>query len=241
MMLKLVLEDGWEIPLNIRDDIGREISAVIPMVSRLEKWKEEIYFETELQLEVERLVNRVERGDFAYWPPGRALCLFYGISQPYTPVEIIGEALGSLDFLSDIESGTIVRLETYEDYNEVKEICEILRGLGYKAASRKDDEGVISIALNIYYGNERVGVDLFPEEYGIYVESDSLAKYERTVPERVAVRKMRKLIKDTSGNIRLDLNERDMLCLSACCKSLRELPELLNEFKRCIEVLKDYI
>jgi len=241
MMFKLILENGWEIPLSVRDDIGEKMLTITPIISRLIKWKEEVYFETDLELEVEELTSRVKRGDFAYWPPGKALCLFYGVSQPYTPLRIIGESIGTIGFLRDVESESIVRVEVYQDYDEVKEVCAFLRNLGYEAASRKDDEGFVSVVLNVCCKNVKIGVDLFVETYGIYVESDDIAAYEGTLAEKVVLWNVRKNINERSRRVRLDLNERFMLCLSACCENLKELPELLNEFKNCIGVLKGYI
>ena len=237
----MVLENGWEVPLDVNDRVSKRIMSLIPITSRLIRWKEEVYFETELELELKELTGHVKRGDFAYWPPGKALCLFYGISQPYTPLIIIGEAIGTLSFLRDVEEGSIVKVDIYRDYENVKEVCNYLRKLGYKVASRSDDEGFISVSLNMCYEEIRLGLDIFVEEYGIYVESDELASYNRTLPEKETLHKIRDIIGKHAKKVRLDLNERSMLCLSACCSNLKELPELLNKFKECIKALNSYI
>jgi hypothetical protein len=59
----------------------------------------EIYTEPiPIKTEEENAKSVVELYDVAYWPPGQALCLFYGPTplskdeiKPYSPVNIIGK------------------------------------------------------------------------------------------------------------------------------------------------------
>ncbi len=46
----------------------------------------------------------------AYWPPGKALCLFFG-QQPYSPVNIVGQLDGDPDVLGEVQDGEPVRVE----------------------------------------------------------------------------------------------------------------------------------
>ena len=53
--------------------------GTLPIESRASLWGEEIYFPISLSAEGEPDAREeVEVGDVAYWPPGDALCLFFG-------------------------------------------------------------------------------------------------------------------------------------------------------------------
>jgi len=42
---------------------------------------------------------------------GNALCIFFGGSQPYSPINIIGKIGKNLEFFSEVKSGTKIRVE----------------------------------------------------------------------------------------------------------------------------------
>jgi hypothetical protein len=46
----------------------------------------------------------------AYWPPGKALCLFFG-QQPYSPVNIAGRIDGDPSVLAAVRDGDAIRVE----------------------------------------------------------------------------------------------------------------------------------
>jgi hypothetical protein len=74
-------------------------------------WKEEIYFEIPLKLGEEKAKPTVETGTIAFWPMGSALCIFYGKSQPYSPVSVLGKITKNLELFSQVKSGTRIRVE----------------------------------------------------------------------------------------------------------------------------------
>ena len=49
-------------------------------------------------------------GAVAYWPPGKAICFFFG-QQPYSPVNLVGEVEGDPGVLSEVADGDAVRVE----------------------------------------------------------------------------------------------------------------------------------
>jgi len=83
----------------------------LPVEGRAAVWKEEIYFEIPIKMGEEKAKPAVETGSIAYWPMGSALCVFYGKSQPYSPVSILGKVTKNLDVFKQIKSGTRVRVE----------------------------------------------------------------------------------------------------------------------------------
>ncbi len=82
-----------------------------PIEGRAAQWKEEVYFETPIKMGEEKAKPVVEMGTIAFWPMGSAICIFYGKSQPYSPVNIIGKVTDNLDVFKQIKSGTKIRVE----------------------------------------------------------------------------------------------------------------------------------
>ena len=83
----------------------------LPLEGRAALYKEEIYFELPLKMGEEKAKPKVEKGAIAYWPMGGALCIFYGESQPYSPVSILGKITKNLEIFSQVRSGTRIRVE----------------------------------------------------------------------------------------------------------------------------------
>ena len=83
----------------------------LPVEGRAALWKEEVYFEIPIKMGEEKAKPTVETGTIAFWPMGSALCIFYGKSQPYSPVSILGKITSNLDFFKQVKSGTTIKVE----------------------------------------------------------------------------------------------------------------------------------
>jgi hypothetical protein len=55
-----------------------KLIEALPLESDVMTWGDELYFEIPVVMGAENAKERVRKGDIAYWPPGRALCIFYG-------------------------------------------------------------------------------------------------------------------------------------------------------------------
>jgi len=98
----------------VRHLAPRTVDAIVkklPIDGRAALWKEEIYFEIPVKMGEEKSKSKVETGTIAYWPMGSALCIFYGKSQPYSPVNIVGQVTKNLELFREVKSGTRVRVE----------------------------------------------------------------------------------------------------------------------------------
>jgi hypothetical protein len=84
----------------------------LPIEGRAALWKEEVYFETPIKMGEEKAKASVEAGTIAFWPMGSAICVFYGNSQPYSPVSILGKVTANLDLFKQVKSGTKIRFES---------------------------------------------------------------------------------------------------------------------------------
>jgi hypothetical protein len=82
----------------------------LPIEGRAALWKEEVYFETPIKMGEEKAKGTVEKGTIAFWPMGSALCIFYGESQPYSPVNVLGKINSNLELFRNVKSGTTIKV-----------------------------------------------------------------------------------------------------------------------------------
>jgi len=87
------------------------ITRKLPIEGRAALYKEEIYFEVPLKMGEEKAKPTVEQGTIAFWPMGSAICVFYGKSQPYSPVSILGKITNNLEIFKQVKSGTRIRVQ----------------------------------------------------------------------------------------------------------------------------------
>jgi hypothetical protein len=122
MRLKLVFERAGTVVVELTGENPRTIEALrraLPFESRARRWGDEVYFETPAVAGEEKASELVNVGDVAYWPPGRALCLFFGPTpisgpgeiRPASPVNVIGRVVEGLETLRKVVSGERVRVE----------------------------------------------------------------------------------------------------------------------------------
>jgi len=83
----------------------------LPVESTAKRWGDEVYFEIPVELGEEDPQAEVSSGTVGYWPPGKALCFFFG-QQPYSPVNVVGEIEGDPSALSRVGDGEAVRVES---------------------------------------------------------------------------------------------------------------------------------
>ncbi|MCL2691604.1 MAG: cyclophilin-like fold protein [Candidatus Bathyarchaeota archaeon] len=83
----------------------------LPIASRIALYKEEVYFEIPIKMGEEKAKSTVEMGAIAFWPMSSALCIFYGTSQPYSPVSILGKITKNLELFKNAKSGTTIKVE----------------------------------------------------------------------------------------------------------------------------------
>ena len=87
----------------------------LPFTVGINLWGEEIYTdESPISQNEENAKDLLDLNDVAYWPTGKAICLFYGPTpigkkgeiKPYSPVNVIGKIINpDKKILSNIEDG----------------------------------------------------------------------------------------------------------------------------------------
>ena len=89
----------------------------LPLEASANTWGDEIYFRVAVQVdEVDGASDVVDMGVLAYWPPGQALCLFFGRTpasrgdeiRAASAVNVIGSVEGDATVLKHVESGARV-------------------------------------------------------------------------------------------------------------------------------------
>ena len=113
--IKFVLENiGIAEGELVRIRSPRTVDAIIralPIEGRAALWQEEVYFDIPVRLGSEKASSIVEKGTLGYWPMGSAFCIFWGETQPYSPVNIIGKVTKDLDLFKKVKSGNKIKIE----------------------------------------------------------------------------------------------------------------------------------
>ncbi|MFH1732630.1 MAG: cyclophilin-like fold protein [Planctomycetota bacterium] len=91
-------------------ETARQILDALPLEGAANVWGDEIYFEIPVTTGEENPQADAPSGTVAYWPPGSALCIFFG-QTPYSPVNVVGEIDGDETLLSKVGSGDTVAVE----------------------------------------------------------------------------------------------------------------------------------
>ena len=106
-----------EADLNNSETANR-IKKILPLSNSINTWGDEIYFSIDVDDPEIDPKEVVELGDIAYWPPGNAFCIFFGLTpasengdiRPASPVNVIGKILGNLEILKSVKSGEKVSI-----------------------------------------------------------------------------------------------------------------------------------
>jgi hypothetical protein len=103
---------------------GKMMVKEMPLEGNANIWGEEIYFPISVTAELEENAQEeVEIGTLAYWPPGKAFCIFFGptpvstssMPRAYSPVNVFGKIQGNLKDLQYVSPGEKVKVDlTYE-------------------------------------------------------------------------------------------------------------------------------
>ena len=92
---------------------ANKVFEALPITSTLNTWGDEIYFTIPVDAKPEDAKELVSLGDVAYWPPGKAMCIFFGKTpisrgdeiRPASTVNIIGKVEGDYRSLKKAKDG----------------------------------------------------------------------------------------------------------------------------------------
>ncbi len=95
------------------------VLKALPITSTANRWGDEIYFTTPTRVGEENSQQEAEVGDIAYWPPGNALCIFFGRTpasigvepRAASPVNVLGRVLERVTDFRKVKSGEEIRVD----------------------------------------------------------------------------------------------------------------------------------
>jgi len=98
------------------------IWAALPIKGNANRWGDEIYISIPVDLKEEKARTEVEVGSIAYWPPGKALCIFFGATpvskhgepRAYSPVNVFAKVIGDPSVFKKVLDNDEVVLERHE-------------------------------------------------------------------------------------------------------------------------------
>ena len=111
---------GVEVTAELSDTPTADLVwDALPITASGSTWGDEIYFRTPVRADEQDAVPTVDMGAVAYWPPGQAICLFYGPTpmsvgdeiRPASPVNVFGRIVGDAAILKSVASGSEVTVE----------------------------------------------------------------------------------------------------------------------------------
>lgn len=92
----------------LEDQRPRTCEAIwhaLPFEAELEIWKEEVYFEIQVKIPPENPTPKAEAGDVSYWPEGPGFCIFFGRSQPLSPVNTFARIRSGVEKFRKVKTG----------------------------------------------------------------------------------------------------------------------------------------
>jgi uncharacterized protein len=99
---------------------SEQVLKALPIEGRANRWGAEIYFSIPVNCEQEADAREaMQVGELAYWPPGKAFCIFFGPTpasdgdQPMaaSAVNVIGGIIGDARGFGAVKSGEKVVIE----------------------------------------------------------------------------------------------------------------------------------
>lgn len=114
--IKITLEEVSLEAELFDSDCAKEIAKVLPIETRPNKWGDEFYFELPVAMPPDTTATtKVKVGDIGYWPPGKALAIFFGPTPmstgqnpvPASEVNLVGRIMGDATVLRKVKGMSI--------------------------------------------------------------------------------------------------------------------------------------
>lgn len=120
--MKIVTTSAGVLYAELTDENPVTADAVwgrLPFEGKANTWGDEIYFGIPVKVGLESPRPIVDIGDVAYWPPGQAICLFFGPTpaswdneiRPASPVNVFSRVENNAKLLKLVRPGEKIRLE----------------------------------------------------------------------------------------------------------------------------------
>jgi len=102
---------------------AQAIWNALPIRAQASTWGDEVYFEIPVRMGTEKGQAVVDMGDIGYWAPGRAFCIFFGLTpasrgeeiRPASPVTVVGRVRGDATVFRRVRDGAEIILERADE------------------------------------------------------------------------------------------------------------------------------
>lgn len=237
-MLIEVRFGGDSFILDVDRRFDQVLSRGLPFTTTLNVWKEEVYFETPIEMDVSEMRSfiKIEPGRLYYWPPGRGFCVFYGFSQPYSPVYHIGSYIGVLGRLRSVEDGVEAIVQQYKPIESYTRLISILESIGFKTVTASYGGEPVVESVGFVEGR-RIAFKMYVDDYGIHIEGEPLLPQNYTLQSIRLAYTLSDLL-SREEYVRLDLDEDGWITITGYT-TIDKIVEAVGEFSRAyIKVLK---
>jgi len=100
-------------------DTANAIWKALPFSGTVNTWGDEVYFKIPVKMGLEAGQEVVKAGDLGYWPPGNALCIFFGATpasrrgeiRAASPVNIFGKLIDDPKVFDKVKNGEKIVVE----------------------------------------------------------------------------------------------------------------------------------
>lgn len=123
MKIKLIFDEKEEIIAELFDTAcAKAIYEILPIESYLNTWGDEFYFSIPLDYPLDETATlKVKAGDIGYWPPGKALAIFFGPTPasvdenpvPASEVNLVGRILDDLARLKNLKTSSKIKIISF--------------------------------------------------------------------------------------------------------------------------------
>ena len=121
-MKKILIETG---NIEVRAELNNSTTAekiwdLLPLEGEVNIWGDEVYFAIDTKIDLEQGAGAVVSiGDLAYWPPGKAFCIFFGVTpmsnsreiRAASAVNIFGKITDDPKVFRQMKPGVGIRVE----------------------------------------------------------------------------------------------------------------------------------
>ena len=120
MKIKIEVDSGTVEAELLDTPSGQAIYEALPINGSAQLWGDEIYFTIPVESALEDdAKDLVEVGDLGYWPPGKALAIFFGPTPmstgddpvPASEVNMVGRIEGDHALLRTVKDASSIKIE----------------------------------------------------------------------------------------------------------------------------------
>jgi hypothetical protein len=122
MKIRIITDATGPIEATLTDEnpvTAKAFMDALPIKGRANTWGDEIYFTVPVESDVENPKIVVDLGDIAFWPPGKAFCIFFGPTpmsrgdeiRPASEVNVFGKINGDPKVFKQVNGGDQVTIE----------------------------------------------------------------------------------------------------------------------------------